>query len=148
MFAGGTSNPLRLLTTQAQQLQTSTPVNFTNNNTNNPNHMGRSYIVIQICITCIKKFLSKNVPLIFALMVAKYVLVIVSLLSEVYELNFIQVFLKFTWVFQMTRASQSLAVSSCLSSRCILIFLTSAQILVDKSEILFSVIHILNDEKY
>lgn len=98
MFAGGTSNPLRLLTTQAQQLQTSTPVNFSNNNTNNPNHMGRSYkyIVIQICITCIKKFLSKNVPLIFALMVAKYVLVIVSLLSEVYELNFIQVFLKFT----------------------------------------------------
>lgn len=46
MFAGGTSNPLRLLTTQAQQIQTSTPVNFSNNNTNNPNHMGRSNIVI------------------------------------------------------------------------------------------------------
>lgn len=38
---GGTSNPLRLLTTQAQQLQTSTPVNYSNNNTNNPNHMGQ-----------------------------------------------------------------------------------------------------------
>lgn len=62
MFAGGTSNPLRLLTTQAQQLQTSTPVNYSNNNTNNPNHMGRSYIVIQICITCMKKFLSEMCP--------------------------------------------------------------------------------------
>lgn len=62
MFAGGTSNPLRLLTTQAQQLQTSTPVNYSNNNTNNPNHMGRSSMVIQICITCIKKFLLEVCP--------------------------------------------------------------------------------------